>query len=46
MQPIVYDITTEQDQSLAVTKLATLGFAIDTLTEEQIAYLDDYNAGT
>ena len=46
MQPIVYDITTEQDQSLAITKLATLGFAIDTLTEEQIAYLDDYNAGT
>ena len=46
MQPIVYDITTEQDQSLAVTKHATLGFAIDTLTEEQIAYLDDYNAGT
>ena len=46
MQPIVYDITTEQDQSLAVTKLATLGFSIDTLTEEQIAYLDDYNAGT
>jgi len=46
MQPIVYDITTEQDQGLATTKLATLGFAIDSLTDEQAAYLDDYNAGT
>ena len=46
MKPIVYDITTEQDQGLATTKLATLGFEIDSLTEEQIAYLDDYNAGT
>ena len=46
MKPIVYDITTEQDQGLATTKLETLGFAIDSLTDEQIAYLDDYNAGT
>jgi adenosylhomocysteinase len=46
MKPIVYDITTEQDQGLATTKLATLGFEIDSLTNEQIAYLDDYNAGT
>ena len=46
MQPIVYDITTEQDQGLAVTKLATLGFSIDNLTKDQTAYLDDYNAGT
>ena len=46
MESVVYDITTEQDQDLATTKLATLGFEIDTLTEEQTAYLDDYNAGT
>ncbi len=46
MKPIVYDITTEQDQGLATTKLETLGFAIDSLTDEQIEYLDDYNAGT
>jgi len=46
MKPIVYDITLEQDQGLAETKLSTLGFNIDALTEEQIAYLDDYNAGT
>ena len=46
MQPIVYDITTEQDQGLSTTKLSTLGFDIDSLTDEQVAYLDDYNAGT
>ena len=46
MEPIVYDITIEQDQDLAKTKLATLGFEIDSLSDEQTAYLDDYNAGT
>ena len=42
----VYDITTEQDQALATTKLDTLGFSIDSLTDEQIAYQDDYTVGT
>ena len=42
----VYDITTEQDQDLATTKLGTLGFSIDSLTDEQIAYPDDYTVGT
>tara|TARA_Y100000588_G_scaffold378386_1_gene458794 strand:- start:279 stop:1055 length:777 start_codon:yes stop_codon:yes gene_type:complete len=46
MAPIVHDITMEQDQDLAMTKLATLGFEIDTLTAEQIAYHSDYTAGT
>ena len=46
MDPIVHDITLEQDQDLAMTKLATLGFEIDVLTEEQIAYHSDYTAGT
>ena len=46
MAPIVHDITMEQDQNLASTKLATLGFEIDTLTAEQIAYHSDYTAGT
>jgi adenosylhomocysteinase len=46
MGPIVHDITLEQDQNLAMTKLATLGFEIDTLTDEQIAYHSDYTAGT
>ena len=39
MQPIVYDITTEQDQGLATTKLATLGFDIDSLTQDQVCLL-------
>jgi adenosylhomocysteinase len=42
----VHDITLEQDQNLATTKLATMGFEIDTLTEEQITYHSDYTAGT
>ena len=44
--PIVYDISLEQDQGLAKTKLATLGFKIDVLTTDQVAYLSDYTAGT
>ena len=46
MAPVVHDITTEQDQQLAMKKLNTLGFEIDTLSEEQIAYHSDYTAGT
>ncbi len=42
----VYDITLEQDMSLAKTKLETLGFSIDELTQEQITYSTDYTAGT
>ena len=42
----VYDITVEQDQNLATTKLATIGVSIDTLTTGQIEYKDDYTAGT
>jgi len=42
----VYDITKEQDQDLATTKLETLGFNIDVLTDAQLAYLDDYTVGT
>jgi adenosylhomocysteinase len=46
MNKAVYDITTEQDQNLATTKLETLGFSIDVLTDAQRAYLDDYTVGT
>ncbi|MCP2504224.1 MAG: adenosylhomocysteinase, partial [Candidatus Poseidoniaceae archaeon] len=41
----VYDITKQQDQDLATTKLETLGFSIDVLTDAQLAYLDDYTVG-
>jgi len=46
MDSKVYDITLEQDMDLAITKLNTLGFSIDELTDEQIAYSKDYTAGT
>jgi adenosylhomocysteinase len=46
MDPVVYDISKEQDSDLATTKLATLGFSIDSLSPQQTAYLDDYTAGT
>ena len=46
METKVYDITLEQDMDLATTKLSTLGFSIDELTDEQIAYSTDYTAGT
>ena len=46
MDAKVYDITLEQDMELATTKLSTLGFSIDKLTDEQISYSTDYTAGT
>ena len=46
METEVYDITQEQDMELATTKLKTLGFSIDELTPEQIAYSTDYTVGT
>ena len=42
----VYDITKQQDIDVASTKLETLGFTIDELTQEQIIYATDYTAGT
>ena len=44
METKVYHITLEQDMDLATTKLGTLGFYIDELTAEQIAYSTDYTA--
>jgi adenosylhomocysteinase len=46
MKTQVYDIPVEQDQEIAEVKLATMGVKIDALTPEQIAYADDYMAGT
>lgn len=42
----VYDISPKQDQEIAKIKLQTMGYSIDKLTKEQIAYIDDYTAGT
>lgn len=46
MENKVYDISTEQDQEIAGVKLQTMGYKIDSLTKEQLKYIDDYSAGT
>jgi adenosylhomocysteinase len=42
----VHELPPEQDQEIALTKLSTMGLAIDKLTDEQAKYADDYSAGT
>ena len=42
----VYTIPREVDQEIAGIKLAAMGIQIDTLTEEQAAYLDSWEEGT
>jgi adenosylhomocysteinase len=42
----VLDLPEEQDQYIAMTKLSNMGINIDTLTPEQLLYIEDYNAGT
>ncbi len=43
---LVHDIPAAQDEEIAALKLGTLGLGLDRLTPEQIAYADDYSAGT
>ncbi len=43
---VVHDISEEQDQEVAKIKLLSMGMDIDTLTAEQLAYRDNYAAGT
>jgi adenosylhomocysteinase len=42
----VHDIPPAQDQEIAMVKLRTGGIGIDRLTPEQIAYMEDFSAGT
>jgi adenosylhomocysteinase len=42
----VYDVPQEIDEEIARLKLATMGVAIDTLTEEQAHYLASWDEGT
>jgi adenosylhomocysteinase len=42
----VYVVPTEIDEEIARLKLATMGVAIDTLTEEQAKYLASWDEGT
>ncbi len=46
MESKVYDIPEKQDQEIAGLKIKTMGYAIDSLTKDQIAYATDYTAGT
>lgn len=42
----VHDIPAGQDERVATLKLATMKIKIDKLTADQLAYLNDYSAGT
>lgn len=42
----VYTVPEEVDQEIARIKLASMGIGIDTLTEEQIKYLNSWEEGT
>jgi len=42
----VMDLSVEQDEYIAETKLSMMGISIDKLTEDQKGYIMDYNAGT
>jgi adenosylhomocysteinase len=42
----VYDVPVELDADVARLKLAAMGKAIDTLTPEQVKYLNSYDIGT
>ncbi|MDX1416868.1 MAG: adenosylhomocysteinase [Candidatus Promineifilaceae bacterium] len=42
----VYTIPEELDQKIAQIKLKSMGIQIDTLTEEQVAYLNSWEEGT
>ncbi|MDB5074014.1 MAG: adenosylhomocysteinase [Chloroflexi bacterium] len=46
LAPGVHDVPVEIDQEVAKTKLHSLGVSIDTLTEEQVAYLGSWQSGT
>jgi len=46
LENAVHDIPEEQDQEIARVKLSTGGIKIDTLTPDQIKYIEDYSAGT
>lgn len=42
----VHDIPREQDHEIALLKLQTMGLSIDSLTQDQMKYIDDYSSGT
>jgi adenosylhomocysteinase len=46
LENTVHDIPAAQDQEIAGLKIATMGYHIDKLTQEQEKYINDYSAGT
>ncbi|AFZ34603.1 adenosylhomocysteinase [Stanieria cyanosphaera PCC 7437] len=46
LQPGLHSIPTEVDQEIAALKLAAMGIKIDTLTSEQIEYINSWTVGT
>ena len=42
----VYTVPAEVDQEIAAIKLASMGISIDTLTEQQVEYLNSWEEGT
>lgn len=46
MEPNCYDVPQDIDEGIAHLKLQTLGVEIDTLTPEQVSYLNSWKMGT
>jgi adenosylhomocysteinase len=46
LEPGLHSIPTELDQEIASLKLKAMGITIDTLTQEQISYMNSWTAGT
>ena len=44
--PDVYDVPKDLDQQVALLKLGAMGLAMDTLSDEQAAYLSSWESGT
>ena len=42
----VYPVPKELDEAIGRIKLASMGIDIDTLTEQQMQYLDTWSSGT
>lgn len=46
LEPGLHSVPTEVDQEIARLKLQAMGITIDTLTDEQIEYMNSWTAGT
>lgn len=46
LEPGIYSIPTEVDQDIASLKLKGMGINIDTLTDEQVEYINSWTVGT